>query len=299
MKILGLLIALVTTPLNVCPAKVLDKTVAVVQGKAILLSDVQSLKKQVSQSPLMRNFYNIAGEVTEQNLLNRLVENQIIRARLKELGAEVSGDSVNREINEIARKNKIGVADLKKVLKKQGVDFDNYYEALKSNIERRSLYHREIQTSGSTMTDEELKNMYKTKAPQEFKLSILIDKPNKKNTALLNEIKSKFKAGKIPPEKLKEYPGYVDLGWVPGDQVAEEFKKLMKNPESGDSFGPLKKGGQLQLLMVESARRGSDENFTEVKERFRDSLEGEESDKKFAVWLEKRKNELEVTVNPI
>ena len=280
-------------------AKVLDKTVAVVQGKAILLSDVKSLKTQIEKSPLLRNFYDIQGTVTETNLLNRLVEDQIIRTRLKELGADVSGETVNREIEEIARKNKLSVAQLKKVLKGQGVDFDNYFEALKSNVERRSLYHREIQTTGSTMTDEELKNLYANKAPPEYKLSILIDKPGKKNNALLEEIKAKFKAGKIPPNQLKDYPGYVDLGWVPSDQVAEQFKKIMAESKAGDAYGPLLKDKQLQLLLVENSRRGSDENFSEIKERFRDSLETAETEKKFKIWLDKKKNELEVVVNPI
>src|SRR4051794_13300732 len=108
------LFALISLSLN---AKVLDKTVAIVQGKAILLSDVQSLKRQVSKSPLLRNFYNLSGDVTEQRLLDRLVEDQIIQARLKELNADVSNDEVNHEIEQIAQKNKISVAQLKKVLK--------------------------------------------------------------------------------------------------------------------------------------------------------------------------------------
>lgn len=299
MKNLALAVFVVTVLCSTTHAKVLDKTLAVVQGKAILLSDLQDLRKQVQQSPLLRNFYNVASDISEQALLDRLVEDQIVRTRLKELSAEVSGDSVNREIEEIARKNKISVPQLKKVLRQQGVDFENYFEALKSNLERRAIFHREIQTSGSTMTEEELKSNYKSKAPPEFKLALIVDNPGKKNQQLLEQIKGQFKAGKIPPEKLKESPGYVDLGWVPSDQVADEFKKLISAARAGDAFGPLKKGTQLQLLLVENSRRGSDEQFNEVKEQFRDSLENEETDKKFKIWIEKKKNELEVIVNPI
>lgn len=114
MRIL-LLAALVFTAAHA--KKTLDRVVAVVQGKAILLSDVQSLHSQVESSELLRGFYKIDGGITDQNILNRLVEDQIIRARLKELGTEVTGDSVNREIEEIARKNRFGVPQLKAVLK--------------------------------------------------------------------------------------------------------------------------------------------------------------------------------------
>ena len=280
-------------------AKTLDKVVAVVQGKAILLSDVQSLRSQVESSPLLRGFYSIEGGINDQNILNRLVEDQIVRARLKELGTEVTGDSVNREIEEISKKNKLSTAQLKGVLKKQGVDFDNYFEALKSQIERRIIYNREISSSGSTLTDEELKAVYKTKAPPELKVSVVVDTATPKNKKLLEEIATQFKSGKITTEKLKEHPGYVDLGWVQQDEVADHFKKLMKTNTAGSVVGPVKKDGKFQLLLVEETRKGSDEQFEKVKDHFRGSVEDLETDKKFKNWFEKQKNQLEVTINSL
>jgi parvulin-like peptidyl-prolyl isomerase len=281
-------------------AKVLDKIVAVVQGKAILLSDIQSLRLQIQKSPLLKNFYPIEGQLTDEKLLNHLVENQVIRARLKEIGSDISAESVNREIDGIAKKNKFSTNQLKQMLKQQGVDFENYFNALKSSIERRSLFHREIQTGGSTLSEEELKNIYKNKAPVEFKLGIIIEKNSSENLKLLENIKNRFKSGKVPPEKLKDYPGYVELGWLPIEEVSEAFKKQLSSAsQSGDAFGPLKKGDKLQLLLVENTRKGSDEQFLAVKERFKDSIEEEELDKKFKIWIEKKKNELEVTINPL
>ena len=281
-------------------AKVLDKIVAVVQGKAILLSDIQSLRLQIQKSPLRKNFYPIEGQLTDEKLLNHLVENQVIRARLKEIGSDISAESVNREIDGIAKKNKFSTNQLKQMLKQQGVEFENYFNALKSSIERRSLFHREIQTGGSTLSEEELKNIYKNKAPVEFKLGIIIEKNSSENLKLLENIKNRFKSGKVPPEKLKDYPGYVELGWLPIEEVSEAFKKQLSSAsQSGDAFGPLKKGDKLQLLLVENTRKGSDEQFLAVKERFKDSIEEEELDKKFKIWIEKKKNELEVTINPL
>ena len=174
-------------------AKLLDKIVAVVQGKAILLSDIQSLRQQIQKSPLLKNFYPIEGELTDEKLLNRLVENQIIRARLKEIGSEITAESVTREIDGIAKKYKISSSQLKQMLKQQGVDFENYFNALKSSIERRSLYHREIQSGGSTLSDEELKTIFKNKAPVEYKLGIIVEKDSLENQKLLEDIKKQSK----------------------------------------------------------------------------------------------------------
>lgn len=281
-------------------AKVLDKIVAVVQGKAILLSDIQSLRQQIQKSALLKNFYPIEGQLTDEKLLNHLVENQVIRVRLKEMGSEISAESVNREIDGIAKKNKLSTNQLKQMLKQQGVDFENYFNALKSSIERRSLFQREIQTGGSTLSEEELKSIYKNKAPIEFKLGIIIEKNSSENKKLLENIKTRFKSGKLLPEKLKDYPGYVELGWLPIEEVSEAFKKQLSSAsQSGDAFGPLKRSDKLQLLLVENTRKGSDEQFIAVKERFKDSIEEEELDKKFKIWVEKKKNELEVTINPL
>ncbi len=281
-------------------AKVLDKIVAVVQGKAILLSDIQSLRQQIQKSPLLKNFYPIEGDLTDEKLLNRLVENQIIRARLKEIGSEVTAESVNREIDGIAKKNKISSSQLKQMLKQQGVDFENYFNALKSSIERRSLFHREIQSGGSTLSDEELKSIFKNKAPVEYKLGIIVEKNSLENQKVLEDIKKQFKTGKLPPEKLKSYPGYVELGWLPLEEVSDAFKKQLSSAsQSGEAFGPLKRNEKLQLLLVENTRKGSDEQFIAAKERFKDSIEEEELGKKFKIWIEKKKNELEVTINSL
>jgi peptidyl-prolyl cis-trans isomerase SurA len=280
-------------------AKTLDKVVAVVQGKPILLSDVQSLRSQVQNSTLMRGFYNIEGGITDKTILNRLVEDQIVRARLKELGTEISGDSVNREIEEICRKNKITVAQLKDVLKKQKVDFTNYFDALKSQIERRVIYNREISNNAAALSDEELKAVYRTKAPQSYKISILVDGATPKNKKLLEEIGSEFKKGKVTPEKLKDHPGYVDLGWIMANEVADHFKKGLSKAQSNSVVGPILKDGKYQLLIVENIQRGSDEQFEKVKESFRHSVDDLETDKKFKLWFEKQKNQLEVSINSL
>ena len=284
---------------NLSFAKTLDRIVAVVQGKAILLSDVKSLKEQIEKSSLLRNFYKLEGELTNQKVLTRLVEDNIMRIKLKELSSDISGDEVNRQIESIAKDNKISVAQLKVLLKNQGTSFDSYFDALKSTLERRTLNARELQRSGSTLSDEELKTIYKNKAPPEYKLSVLVEKATKKNLSLLSEIRDSFKKGKITPAKLKEYPNYVDLGWVPAEQVADAFKKFMENAQVGDAFGPIKKESQYQLLLVESIQRGSDENFEAVKERVRDSVENGDLDKRFQQWIEKQKNQIEVTVHEI
>lgn len=280
-------------------AKTLDKVVAVVQGKPILLSDVQSLRSQVQNSTLMRGFYNIEGGITDKTILKRLVEDQIVRARLKELGTEISGDSVNREIEEICRKNKITVAQLKDVLKKQKVDFTNYFDALKSQIERRVIYNREISNNAAALSDEELKAVYRTKAPQSYKISILVDGATPKNKKLLEEIGSEFKKGKVTPEKLKDHPGYVDLGWIMANEVADHFKKGLSKAQSNSTVGPILKDGKYQLLIVENIQRGSDEQFEKVKESFRHSVDDLETDKKFKLWFEKQKNQLEVSINSL
>jgi len=293
---LFLLALLFSTTLS---AKTLDKVVAVVQGKPILLSDVQSLRAQVQNSTLLRGFYKIEGGITDRTILNRLVEDQIVRARLKELGTEISGDSVNREIEEICRKNKLTVVQLKDILKKQKVDFTNYFDALKSQIERRVIFNREIANNAAALSDEELKAVYRTKAPPAYKLSILVDGDSSANKKILEEIGAGFKKGSVSEAKLKDHPGYVDLGWMMATEVAEHFKKGLQKAQAKSFVGPIKKDGKYQLLIVENIQRGSDEQFERVKESFRNSVDDLETEKKFAIWFEKQKNQLEVNVNSI
>lgn len=280
-------------------AKTLDKVVAVVQGKPILLSDVQNLRSQVQNSTLMRGFYKIDGGITDKNILNRLVEDQIVRARLKELGTEITNDAVNREVEEICRKNNLKVSQLKDILKKQKVDFSSYFDALKSQIERRVIFNREISNNAAALSDEELKAVYRTKAPQSYKLSILMDSATAKNKKLLAEIGTEFKKGKVPAEKLKEHPGHVDLGWMMANEVADHFKNGLSKAQINSFVGPIKKDGKYQLLLVENIQRGSDEQFEKVKERFRHSVDDLETEKKFELWFEKQKNQLEVSINSL
>jgi peptidyl-prolyl cis-trans isomerase SurA len=278
-------------------AKTLDKIMAVVQGNPILLSDVKKLRSQIEGSPMLRNFFRFEGATTQENVLNRLIEDEIVRSRLKEIGGEVSGETVNREIEEIARKNKISVAQLRNILKEQRVDFNSYFDALKSNIEKQIIISREIQTTGSTLTDEEIKTKFRRQIPPEYKVSIIIEKNSAENKKSLDEIAAKFKQGKLLPEKLREQPSYSDLGWLKQDEIAPQFKEGMKTAQAGTAVGPINNSGQLQLLFIENTRHGSEEQFEAIKTQFRDSIERADEEKKFALWIDKMKNELEVTIS--
>ncbi len=147
-KLLAVALALlVTVGVN---AKVVDSPVATVNGKAIMSSDYDKLKTEVTdrskqaQLAAMQNPDNITA--IEEEVLNQMISNELLLQAAKAEGVKVKDSELAQGINEVKARFTIGddgkpTEDKKQIeknfnaeLKKQGLTYKQFENKIRDEI---------------------------------------------------------------------------------------------------------------------------------------------------------------------
>lgn len=283
---------------NNVQTKTLDQVVAIVDDSPVLQSDVESLLAQLKKSSDLANLFGMRGvALNESTILNKIIEEKIIRSALKSLSSEVEDSEVTTQIKGIADQNGLSIEGLKNSLEKDGVPFVTYQRCIRSQLEKRRIFDREVRKTSATLSDVDLKAEFLKSAPKELELGMLVDSDNAKNKALLMEISKQINNGALSSAKVKDHPLYQELGWIDPQSINPSFREALKNVSVGKSSSIVNAEKKIHLLVVLNSRQGSDEQFESQKERIRSQLMANDSELRFASWINKKKEDLQVIVN--
>ena len=122
----------------------LDRVAAVVNGDAILVSEVERRFRH-----LIFDLRQTSSELPSQNALIRRALDELILERLQlsmaaELGLRISNNAVARTIESIARRHGATVADLGRSLERAGIPFSDFRERIHNDLLVESLRRREV-----------------------------------------------------------------------------------------------------------------------------------------------------------
>ena len=122
----------------------LDRVIAVVNEGLVLQSqlDAQSaliadrLQSQGSQLP--------PADVIRQQVLERLILQEIQVQRAERLGVQVSDEMLNEALRDVAKRNNIEFEQMPTALEQQGVDYASYREEMRREIMLSMLRQRDV-----------------------------------------------------------------------------------------------------------------------------------------------------------
>ena len=124
-------------PLNVSALE-LNRVVAVINNEAI--TSIQLDKALATAAP---------GETPaideRRQVLDRLIEESLMRQRAEEIGLTVSDDEVEAAVQDVLRQNRLTKEQLDAALTQQGITPDDYRQGLRRQILRFKLVGREVQ----------------------------------------------------------------------------------------------------------------------------------------------------------
>lgn len=288
-SLLALLIFAPFAPL-VAQGQVLDRVVAVVGEEAVLQSDVAKLQNDIATSPALAGIYRVdPRKVGPKELLDLLLEEKIIKQSLKEMDLAVSDSEVENQITNIARQNSISRKQLEESLRQEGVPFDSYKANIRTQLERRNIFERELRRGGG-VSEAEVRTLYQARAGRELRLTNL----SGPKTALENIAKAHI----VPTDAVKTKGVHSDeLGWVGSDGLHEKIAAKAASAKIGDYLGPVDIGGHAQLFYVEGVRTGSEEDFQKAKPELMAQAQSQDFERRFKFWVERRKKELNILVH--
>ena len=257
------------TILNVCQSViaepiVVDRVIAVVNGEAILASelqtslDIQSLTRAKVGS---RDFTN-----TQRNaVLEKMIDEKILLQRAKFLNMSVDSGTIMRIIEDVAENQELTVDKLRKKLKITGINFEDFKTKLETDVLLSRLRDKELDQK-LYVSDVEAENFLSTEV--EFNLSsgeIAIkhlkvpfsDKIGKESSSVVaQEILASLIENKSANLGVRKFGGYEfeDWGWRKYDRIPELFLNHVISLEPGSYSEVIESKSGFHILYVVERR---------------------------------------------
>ena len=257
------------TILNVCQSVVaepivVDRVIAVVNGEAILASELQTslaIQSLARAKVGSRDFTN-----TQKNaVLEKMIDEKILLQRAKFLNMSVDSGTIMRIIEDIAENQELTVDKLRKKLKITGINFEDFKTKLETDVLLSRLRDKELDQK-LYVSDIEAENFLSTEV--EFNLSsgeIAIkhlkvpfsDKIGKESSSVVaQEILASLIQNKSANLGDRKFGGYEleDWGWRKYDRIPELFLNHVISLEPGSYSEVIESKSGFHILYVVERR---------------------------------------------
>jgi peptidyl-prolyl cis-trans isomerase SurA len=299
-------------------AEVVDRVVAIVNDEVITQSDISAFQKKLKSHGLvdesLLNLYDVKQMLSDQkSLINFLIDEKTIDSEIKRQGLVAPIEQVESEIGNIAKARHIDRAQLKAALKKEGVSYSDYQDFMKTSLQRQNLMQKEV-SSKIKISDDEVNSYFAAQHPSkgalvyEYNLAhIVFSESNGGSAAALKraqDVKDKISQG-IPFESLaaqsSEDSQFVQ-GGVFGTFRLSDFNKdvgaVMSKLNAGDVSDVVHMGKDFQIFKVLKKTLVPSPELEEHREEIRRFLTGENFKRQFKSWIEQRKRDSFIRINP-
>jgi peptidyl-prolyl cis-trans isomerase SurA len=122
----------------------LDRVAATVNEGVVLSSELDEQMLVISERLRAQNQQLPAQNVLRQQVLDRLVLQELQMQRANRAGIKVSDETLNNALRDVAEQNKIPLAELPAVLASQGLDYASYREGIRKELAMQILRQRDV-----------------------------------------------------------------------------------------------------------------------------------------------------------
>jgi len=230
----------------------LDRVVAVVNDGIVLQSALDQQIQLISQRLQQGGQQLPPRDILRQQVLERLVLQEIQMQRAARGGIKVSDEQVNQSLTELAQRNGVKFSDLPAVLEQQGIDYRSYREDIRrelilGQLRQRDVYSR-IYVSPREIDQCIAKAKSAPEAAQEYEVAhILVSVPN---SATPQQVEERAARAQGVYERAKRGEDFGDLavaysdagtaleggklGWRKADQLPSIVATAVPTMKPGD-----------------------------------------------------------------
>jgi peptidyl-prolyl cis-trans isomerase SurA len=250
----------------------LDRVVAIVNDGVVLQSQVDDqinlimgrLRDQKAQLP--------SAEVVHQQVLERLVLQEIQLQRANRLGVQVSDEMLNEALRDVAKRNGLAFEQMPDALASQGVDYSSYRDDMRreiaiSMLRQRDVYPR-IYVSPRELDQALARQSTQVDENAEFDVShILLSLPESATAEqmarvekLATEIHDRAKAGEDFGQLALTYSQSQSalergkLGWRRLNQLPQFIADLVGTMKPGEVADPVRTPTGFHIVRLDDTR---------------------------------------------
>jgi peptidyl-prolyl cis-trans isomerase SurA len=252
----------------------LDRVAAVVNDGIVLRSDVEAQLQLVTQRIQQQGQQLPPRNVLRQQVLERLVLQELQLQRADRLGIRVPDEAVNQTLSDVAARNNIKFSDLPAVLESQGLDYRDYRDEVRREMTMQALRQRDVLARVYVSPREVDQCITKRKASpnadNEFNLAhILVAIPSTADERQIAERTSRAQAVYERARQNEDFGQlaitYSDsgtaleggaLGWRKAGQLPSFVADIIPGMQAGDVTEPIRTPSGLHIFKVLEVRGG-------------------------------------------
>src|ERR1700729_3276662 len=251
----------------------LDRIAAIVNDGLVLKSELDQQMTSVEKRLQEQKVELPSQSVLQQQVLDRLVLQEIQLQRAKHVGLTITDEQLNGALQEIAARNKIPFDQLPTALAAQGVDYKQYRESMRKELTLSTLQQRDviahINVSPHEM-EQYLSRQQNAASNDEFNVShILLSLPAAATPQQLEDISHKAqdvasRAGKgedfgqlaIANSNSQTALDGGQLGWRKGAQLPQFILDLVVKMKPGEVSEPVRTPSGYHIVKLNERRSG-------------------------------------------
>ena len=253
--------------------EMLDRIAAVVNDGLVLKSELDAQMDSVTKRLQEQKVALPSQSVLKQQVLDRLILQEIEAQRAKRVGLTISDEQLNGALQEIAQRNKIPFDQLPTALEAQGVDYKQYRASMRKELTLSTLRQRDV-IAHITVTphelDQYLQRQETSAANDEFNVShILLSLPAASTPQQLDEIAKKAQDLATRAKNGEDFGQLAivnsnsqtaldggQLGWRKGTQMPQFILDLVTKMKAGDVSDPVRTPSGFHIVKLNERRSG-------------------------------------------
>jgi peptidyl-prolyl cis-trans isomerase SurA len=250
----------------------LDRVAAVVNDGVVLQSELDEQVAMIGERLRGQKLDLPPESVLRQQVLERLVLQEIQMQRAEKAGLKVPDEALNSAMQDVAQRNNISLSQLPEALQAQGIDYAAYRDALRKDLTLSLLRQRDVIQHISVTPREVDQYLEKQKnAPAksgEYNVShILIAVPQAATPAQLDaadkraqEVYSRASAGEDFAKLAVAYSNSQTaleggaLGWRKGSELPTFLTDLIAHLKDGEVSKPLRTPTGYHIIKLNQTR---------------------------------------------
>jgi peptidyl-prolyl cis-trans isomerase SurA len=310
-SLLVLLVAMVS--LSWSQELVLDRVVALVNNRAVLISDINQYLSRVlpKSSPL-----EVQADVppSRERIIQQLIDEELIQQEAERLKIQVTQEDFEKTFEELKKQNRMTTSQFILALAKEGVPFQQFCNELRREI-RKSMVIRSQVINRIVITEEMIKELYEARkdkhsGSQKIRLRQIfqpfrpdLSEEEKKALRLkmdgiLTLIKKEGDFDLVE-KKYFEGPDAIysgDMGWIQLKDIASPLAEAIRKLKKGEISGLIESQRGLHIIKVEDTEQKTGPPPAELKESLRQELFEKEFQKRYQAWIKSLRDSAHIEI---
>lgn len=300
-------------------AETFDKIVAVVNGEAILYSDLQDqLKYYERTTPGLDLDSPAKRSMAEKEVLEQLIRDKLAAEEIKKFKIGVSNLEVDEAIAQLKQDRGLSEDQFKRMLDQEGKTPEQFKEGVKKELERGRLLDRVLK-SKTVITEEQIntemgiksgpdskkaKAAEKETAMETARLALIVipkpkgasDSDKDKAKGLVKDIRSEIKKDGNFADLAKKYSrgpavdNGGDIGFVEMKDLSPEIRDAVKSLKAGDISDVVESASAYYIVkLIDTGKSKSapevKSSETMARDKVRRDLYNKELSRRFEEWI--------------